>query len=199
MLEQNPDVALVAARTDFIDDEGKLLRRARGLGGIVGLQPGERVVRRLVRSGTNPIGPPVAGMFRRVDFDRCGGFRGDPLYTMDMDLWVRLVRDGNFFGLPRTLASFRISGGSMTALTPARSQLAQQIEFAQRLIDDPRWEISLADRICGRVNSYDMQIRRQLLYQVSSFRASRRRRQAKADRQTAAPRRITASQGAPPQ
>ena len=38
VLKDNPDVALVAVRTDFIDDEGKLLRRSRGLAGIVGRQ-----------------------------------------------------------------------------------------------------------------------------------------------------------------
>jgi hypothetical protein len=179
VFEGNPDVALVSVQTDFIDGEGKLLRRARGLGGIAGRQSGERVVRRIVRSGTNPIGPPVAAMFRRVDFDRCGGFRGDLPFVVDMDLWVRLLADGDFFGLPRTLASFRMSGGSMTGVMPARSQLAQQIEFSRRLIDGPGWEIPVADRIFGRVNSYDMQMRRSLLYLISSLRASRRRREAK--------------------
>jgi glycosyltransferase involved in cell wall biosynthesis len=178
VLDGRPEVTLVSTRTDFIDDEGKLLRPSRGLGGIVGQHSGERVVRQIVRSGTNPIGPPVAAMFRRVDFDRCGGFRGDLLFPMEMDLWVRLVRRGDFFGIPRTLASFRIGGGSMTALMSARSQLAQQIEFARRLVDDPGWEISVADRVLGRINCYDMQMRRSGLVLMSAIRASRRRRRA---------------------
>jgi hypothetical protein len=115
-------------------------------------------------------------MFRRIDFDRCGGFGGDSLFSMDMDLWVRLIRDGDFFGLPRTLASFRIVGGSITASTSVRSQLAQQTEFARRLVDDPLWNISAIDRILGRVNCYHMQLRRILLYKFSSLRAGRRRR-----------------------
>lgn len=175
VLEGSPDVALVSARFDFIDDEGKSLIRARGLGGVVGQHSGERVVRQIVRSSRNPIGPPVAAMFRRIDFDRCGGFGGDSLFSMDMDLWVRLIRDGDFFGVPRTLASFRVVGGSITASTSARSQLAQQTEFARQLVDDPRWNISAIDRILGRINCYHMQLRRILLYKFSSLRAGRRR------------------------
>ncbi|MFC0450118.1 glycosyltransferase [Rhodococcus jostii] len=176
VLEADAEVALVSVRTDFIDDEGALLRPARGLGGIVGRQPGQRVVRRIIRSGSNPIGPPVAAMFRRVDFDRCGGFRGELLFPMELDLWSRLVKKGDFVGVPRTLASFRIGSDSNTALTSARSQLAQQLEFASRLINDPEWEIPLSDRVLGRINSYDMQMRRSLLFALSALRASRRKR-----------------------
>jgi glycosyltransferase involved in cell wall biosynthesis len=178
VLDDNPGVSLVAARTDFIDDEGKLLRRARGLGGVVGRRTGERVVRRIVRSGSNPVGSPVAVMFRRADFERSGGFCGDLLFPMDMDLWVRLLRCGDFYGLPRTLAAFRIRSGSTTGLTSARSQLAQQTEFARRLMNDPRWHVSAVDRLLGWVNSYDMQLRRTLLFALSSRRAGRRRQDA---------------------
>jgi glycosyltransferase involved in cell wall biosynthesis len=175
LLEGNPSLAVVSARTDFIDDEGTLLMRARGLGGIAGQHSGEHVVKQIVRSGRNPIGPPVAVMFRRADFDRCGGFGGDLLFPMDMDLWVRLMRHGDFYGMPRTLASFRIGGASITAATSARSQLAQQREFARRLADDPQWNIPAADRVVGRVNCYHMQLRRTALYRWSSLRAGRRR------------------------
>jgi glycosyltransferase involved in cell wall biosynthesis len=178
VLESSPDVGLVAARTDFIDDEGRLLLPGRGLGGIVGRHSGERVVRQIVRSGRNPIGPPVAGMFRRVDFDRCGGFRGDLLFPMDMDLWVRLLRNADFFGMPRTLASFRIGGDSITASTSARSQHAEHAEFARRLVEDPHWNISAIDRIFGRVNYYQTPFRRTLLYGLSGLRAWRRGRRA---------------------
>lgn len=178
VLESHPDVTLVSVLTDFIDDEGRLLRRARGLGGVVGRRSGERVVRRIVRSGSNPVGAPVAVMFRRIDFERCGGFDGDLLFPMDMDLWVRLLRGGDFYGLPRTLAAFRITSGSTTGLTSARSQLAQQTEFTRRLINDGRWNVSAFDRIVGRLNSYDMQLRRTLLFQLSCLRAARRKRTA---------------------
>jgi glycosyltransferase involved in cell wall biosynthesis len=114
VLEDNPDVALVAVRTDRIDDEGKLLTHAHGLAGLDGRHSAEHVIRRIARSSADPIGPPVSGLFRRVDFDRCGGCRGDLLFPMDMGLWVRLLGQGDFIGVPVTLASSRIASGSPT-------------------------------------------------------------------------------------
>ena len=173
VLEANPEVALVASRTDYVDDEGRLLVGARGLSGVVGHRSGERVVRRIVRSGTNPVGAPVAAMFRRSDFDHCGGFDGAMVFTMDVDLWVRLLRRGDFYGLPTTLAAFRISSGSTTGRTSARNQFAQQTEFARRLIDDGHWRVSTVDRCLGRLHNYDTQLRRTLLFKLSSRRAAR--------------------------
>lgn len=176
VLESHPGVALVASRTDYIDDEGLPLVRSRGLGGVVGRRSGERVVRRIVRTRSNPVGAPVSTMFRRCDFDRSGGFQGDQLFTMDVDLWVRLLQRGDFFGLPQTLAAFRIRSGSATGLTSARSQLAQQAEFIRGLVNDDQWHVSGIDRLLGWLNAYDKQLRRCVLFKVSSVRATRRRR-----------------------
>lgn len=111
-LERNPDVALVAVRTDRIDYEGKLLTHACGLVGLVGRHSSKHTIRRIARSGADPIGPPTSGLFRRIDFDRCGGCRGDLLFPMDMGLWIRLLGHGDFIGVPDTLASSRIRSGS---------------------------------------------------------------------------------------
>ena len=97
-------------------------------------------------------------------------------FLMEMELWVRLLNDGDFFGLPRTLISFRISSSSMTALTSARSQLSQQLKFSRRLVEDRRWKVSAAHRLIGRVNCYQMQLRRTLLLRISAVRDRRRRR-----------------------
>lgn len=173
VLDAIPEVSLVSARTDFIDDAGEVMRPARGLTGILGRQPAERVVRRIVRSGTNPVGPPVAAMFRRADFERCGGFRPVTSFLSELDLWVRLLDHGDFFGLSTTLAAFRIASGSTTALTSARSQLTQLLGFTGQLAADPRWPITAGDVVYGRLRSYDMQIRRTGLYALSSARSSR--------------------------
>ncbi|TDO18481.1 GT2 family glycosyltransferase [Mycobacterium sp. BK086] len=178
VLENNPDITVVASRTDFIDDAGALLFPARGLRGILGRQTGQRVIRQIVRSAKNPVGAPVSVMFRRSDFDRCGGFTGPNLFTLDMDLWTRLLGFGHFYGMPETLAAYRIRGGSLTALTSARSQLAQQDRFTRRLIEDPRWEIPYVDRLVGKLNRYDVLLKRALLFKLSSLRESRRRQRA---------------------
>ncbi len=175
ILEAHPEVSLVGVQTDFVDDDGVLLRPARGLGGIVGRRRGERVVRRIVRSGTNPIGAPVAAMFRREDFLRCGGFRADLLFVSDTDLWVRLLQHGEFYGIPRPLASFRIGSDTASATTAARSQLSQQRALVRTLSADPRWGVTRTDRMIGRLNSYDKQLRRIVLFEISKRRDARRR------------------------
>ena len=174
VLEAHPGVAVVSARADFIDSNAVALRRATGLRGIVGQQPGNRVVKQIVRSSSNPIGPAAAVTFRRVDFDRCGGFGGDLLFPMDLDLWVRLLRGGDFYGLPQTFTSFRIWDGSITAVTSAARQRAELIEFARRLVEDPQWQVSGVDRTLGRLTSYDLQFA--LLYELSKLRAHFRRK-----------------------
>jgi glycosyltransferase involved in cell wall biosynthesis len=174
VLEGAPGVVLVAAKTHFIDEHGELVLPARGLGGLDGRLPADRVIKRVVHSGGNPIGAPVAVMFRRADFDRCGGFDTDLPFLADLDLWVRLLRCGDFVGLPRTLGSFRIRSESVSGLTKARTQLDQHIAFDRRVADDPRWDISVADRIHGRVRCYEHVVRRTLLFGLSAWRASRR-------------------------
>ena len=171
VLESNPDIALVASRTDFIDDAGALLFAARGLRGILGRQTGEQVIRKIVRSAKNPVGAPVSVMFRRADFDRCGGFNGPSLFTLDMDLWARLLRQGHFYGMPETLAAYRIQGGSLTASISARSQLAQQDKITRRIVDDPYWKIPYVDRLVGKINRYDVLFKRTVLFKLSSLRS----------------------------
>jgi hypothetical protein len=129
------------------------------------------VIRKIVRSAKNPVGAPVSVMFRRADFDRCGGFNGPSLFTLDMDLWARLLRQGHFYGMPETLAAYRIQGGSLTASTSARSQLAQQDKITRRIVDDPYWKIPYVDRLVGKINRYDVLFKRTVLFKLSSLRS----------------------------
>jgi glycosyltransferase involved in cell wall biosynthesis len=176
VLESMPEVALVSVRTDYIDDDDEVVMGSRGLPGIVGRVPADRVVQQIIRSGGNPIGGPVSVMFRRTDFERSGGFDPNYPFLADMHLWVRLLCSGDFYGVPGTHASFRIRRGSMHGLTSARDQLAQSIEFDRLLAADPRWNISTADRVRGRVRCYEQTLRRTVLFASTTWRVKRRGR-----------------------
>lgn len=176
VLEDMPEVAVVAVRTDFIDDNDELILPSRGLRGIEGRVSADRVVQRIVQCGGNPIGAPLAVMFRTADFARAGGFTTDFPFLADMDLWVRLLRGGDFYGVPGTHASFRVRRGSMSGLTSSRVQLAQSLDFDRRLFDDPRWGISTIDRVRGRIRCYEQALRRMALFAVTTWRVSRRSR-----------------------
>lgn len=174
VLQQHANVALVGVQTDFVDDEGVVLRSKRGLRGIVGLHPAPHVVRRIIRSGTNPVGAPLSAMFRRSDFLRSGGFRDEWLFLSDVDLWVRLLQYGEFYGIPRSLASFRFGSQTVTATMAARSQLAQYRSFVHAVSGQQRWGITRTDRAVGRISMYDKQLRRTLLFAISKYRDARR-------------------------
>lgn len=172
VLVDSPEVALVAAKTDFVDDDGQLIVGARGLRGLEGRHSADVTVRRLVHNGGNPIGAPVAVMFRRNDFDRCGGFRSEQPFLADLDLWVRLLHHGDFVGQPGTLGSFRVRSESVSGLTSARSQLAAHLAFDKVLRTDTRWNITGTDRIRGRIGCYENIVRRLLLFALATLRVS---------------------------
>lgn len=175
VLEAMPDIALVAVKCDFIDDDDELIIAARGLGGLEGPIPAQRAVRRIIHSGCNPVGAPLAGMFRRADFDSVGGFTADYPFMSDIDLWVRLLGCGDFFGVPAAHASFRIRSGSISGLTSLRAQLAQSVAFEKAVHSDPRWQLSRADLIRGRIRSHEQTLRRLALFAVTKWRVAQRK------------------------
>jgi glycosyltransferase involved in cell wall biosynthesis len=162
VLEDDHSIALVAAQTDYIDRTGEVARRQPGFAQLVGANSGQRVVKAIVRGCGNPIGPPSAAMFRRADFQRCGGLRDDLREWSDLELWTRLLRFGEFFGIPKTLASVPARRSSMRVSASIPLQLAERIEFTRRLINDPVWRVSRTDRMVGYVK-----------YCVSSLRVHR--------------------------
>jgi GT2 family glycosyltransferase len=178
ILDDDPGVALVGVQTDFVDDEGRLLRPARGLRGLAGRRSAGHVVRRIVRSGTNPVGAPVATMFRRADFVRCGGFRDDLLFVADVDLWARLLQHGDFHGIARAHACFRFSSDSVSSTMAIRSQHEQQAAFIRRLATHPRWAVTRLDRAIGHASAVDKELRRVALFEISRRRDARARRGA---------------------
>lgn len=174
ILMDSPDVALVSCKTDLIDDVGKPLRRSTGLRRLTGKHDGRTVVRHVVRSGGNPIGPSAAVTFRRKDFEAVGGFRGDLLYPMELELWTRLLKKGDFVGMPDQLAAFRITAETATALTSAKSQFGQQVELTRRIVREGGWRVGLVDVTIGWIGAVTMQARRSFVISRSAWRSNHR-------------------------
>ena len=174
ILMNQPDVALVSCKTNLIDDVGHSLRRSTGLRRLTGRHSGRTVVRHVVRSGGNPIGPSAAVTFRRKDFNAVGGFDGELLYPMELELWTRLLQRGDFVGLPDPLAAFRISADGATAFTSARSQFDQQLELTRRIVHDAKWRVGCADIMIGWLGAVTMQARRSFVISHSAWRSNRR-------------------------
>lgn len=131
-----PDLAMVTCRQDMIDAAGRVIAADRGLRNrdLVGLQDRTTVLRRVVRHGGNPVGNPGNVLFRRSAFEAAGGFpTEEDFFTCDVSMWLRLLDHGGYLGLPETLTSFRIDGGSHTL-----ELRREAIEIQNRFIDDLR-------------------------------------------------------------
>ena len=151
VLDQCPDVALVASRRALIDHDGRILTRDLGIRGLVGPQSARRIARRfVVGGGINAVGEPAAVMFRRHDYDAVGGWDGSLLHPMDIDLWIKLLTRGDFFGQEEELAAFRVSPSALSSAHSPR-QYAEVRQLIARVTGDDRWQLGAIDRMMARV------------------------------------------------
>ncbi len=149
LLDAHPDVAIVASRRALVDSDSRVLLRHMGLRGLTGVQTGSLVARAIVRrGGINPIGEPCGVLFRRSDYDAVGGFDGERVHPMDVDLWVRLLRRGNLFGQHEELAAFRTSQSAHSA-AHSKDQYAEYVSFSRQVAAG--WEVPLRERAAGAV------------------------------------------------
>ena len=139
-LLEDPSLALVACRRDFIDGNGKVLTRSAGLPGLLGRRGVHEVARAAVRFGINPVGEPACVMFRRRDYEAIGGFDGSNVFAMDIDAWLRILTRGDMFGQSESHAAFRMWTESFSN-SHNRQQLDDHIRFLRRVANDPRYEI----------------------------------------------------------
>ena len=174
VLERNADVSFVASKRDFIGPDGEVVLERRGLRGLVGRCEADSVVRRVVRSGINPIGWPGAILLRRSIYDQIGGFDTGSRYPIDLELALRMLPHGVFFGLDRPLASFRISPGS--ASSTLANQGEQHREVLRMVAADPQWSVVDGDLRRGLVLSYVETVKKSLLFAAVNSRWSMVRR-----------------------
>ncbi len=107
VLDEHPEVELVHCARKILDPAGNILtvRRQREPSGLKESNPS---LRRIVRSGTNPIGEPAAVMFRRETKDRITGFSDADMYSIDVEYWTRLLAEGKRYYIDEVLSSFRV-------------------------------------------------------------------------------------------
>ena len=146
-------VALVTGPRDIIDDAGAVIVRRRGLAqaGRIG---GQTMIRRVVASGRNWIGEPLAVLFRRDVAVALGGFDAAEPYCIDIDMWCRLLGEGDLWVVPETVGAFRVSRSSWSFRLAGR-QAAQDRAFFARIRDRlapsmPRWHVWLGQARCTR-------------------------------------------------
>jgi glycosyltransferase involved in cell wall biosynthesis len=119
LMQAHPAAALVASRRRIVDHAGKTIIHARGLGSLARKAGGclldrTTVVRACARAGTNLLGEPACVLFRRSALP-------EPLldrrwnYAVDIDLYLRCLRNGSAVIDQDVRASFRLTAGQLSA------------------------------------------------------------------------------------
>jgi hypothetical protein len=77
-------------------------------------------MKQVIRAGTNPLGEPAAGMFKRSDAQKIGGYRMYSPYAIDVDFWMRLLQLGDLWFISEPVSTFRISKKSCSSIIGLR-------------------------------------------------------------------------------
>lgn len=128
----NERVVLTAVRRTVIDDKGNVLMQGRGLAGMKGRVSGNDVIRKTVRSGTNPLGEPAAVLLHGDLLRSCMPWNGDLGYMIDIDMWSKVLAHGDLYAIPESLATFRVSTGAWSGEL-AGKQRKQTVDFLKKL------------------------------------------------------------------
>ena len=130
-----PSGVMVASRRRIVDEAGGLISAERGLGRLRGQQRGSDVLDEILRLGSNILGEPSAVLFRRDHFRMTSGFSPAAAFTIDLDMWVRLARQGSIYCDPRAVCDFRVSGGQWSVRL-ANRQADEMSALLARLASD---------------------------------------------------------------
>ena len=165
-------VVMVAARRDIVDSRGRTMLRGRGLSGIVGRMAGLVAAREAVRRGRNVFGEPACVTMRRQTLIDVGMWHETAHYLIDEATYARVLSHGDFVGVPKSLAAFRVSAGQWSvrlAATQAREAAEFHAEFAAEHPDVvSRWDVRRGD-IRARVLSWE----RRFAYVLLAARGAR--------------------------
>jgi GT2 family glycosyltransferase len=102
-LAAHPKSAMVYGRCDYIDEQGAVIWTNRSGAWAAPL----------LRVGPDLI-PQPGSLFRRSAFDATGGLRTDLGWAFDLDLFLRLARQGKLSYVRKTLAAFRWHADSLS-------------------------------------------------------------------------------------
>lgn len=168
ILDRYPDVELVHCARKIIDPAGNILatRRPKEPEGV---KHSADSLRRIVRSGTNPIGEPAAVMFRRKTKDRIDGFSDADMYSIDVEYWSRLLAEGQRYYQKEVLCAFRVWPDS-ASVKLFGSQSRSMRAFFHRLANRYPETIRPADVWIGTIKSMFLELARGGFYTWMRFK-----------------------------
>ncbi|MBB5917223.1 glycosyltransferase involved in cell wall biosynthesis [Nocardia transvalensis] len=163
-------IAICSSKFEVIDEDGAVEETDLGLPGLLGAQPARTLMRTIVRRGPADFGPTAAATFRRADFERAGGFRGDLVFPMDVDLFARVCEFGVFYGMPEILAAWRNSSFNLCSRSSTVSKLTEMARFHHRLGREYPDLVTRADVLTGDLRLVGQALERVRVRAVATVR-----------------------------
>ena len=102
ILDENPNVGLVYAQAQFIDEDGVLLESGTSADSEVA-----EAFDKTVLYFWNPIGGPSKTLICKAVLDRVGGFDPQIRFGEDRDLWFRIADQSKVLGITEVLVAIR--------------------------------------------------------------------------------------------
>jgi glycosyltransferase involved in cell wall biosynthesis len=145
---EHQDVSFCFHLRDFVTPNSrKLIARRVGYSNLQKYSKTE-ILTKVVRSGGNPIGEPMAVTMRKLSLNSAGKFRGD--YVIDLDMWSKLSDQGSALFIEQHLSAFRISKTSWTS-NLKKSHLSSVRTLSKKLQIDSDGAITKFDLLRGQI------------------------------------------------
>lgn len=137
VLESHPETVLVSCAVEHYGPEGEFLYSSEQSNTNVGSLPS---------ANDQQLQSPVHGcvMFRRQAYQQAGGYRAEFYYAQDLDLWTRLIKQGEFKRLAKPLYKMYWRNHSISAHhTQSQRALKKLIEQTRQTGTSKITEIEL--------------------------------------------------------
>jgi glycosyltransferase involved in cell wall biosynthesis len=131
-LVEVPGAVLCAGRRRVVDAHGKVLFRDRGLKRVTGPMDLDGLIRRILKSGTNPVGEPSFVLYRSDVLRQAGGFSTKWRYTIDLASYVDSLKFGPLVAIDGPVGEFRVSSSSWSAQLASQQgrEMRSMLEYA---------------------------------------------------------------------
>ena len=157
-------IALVCCARNIINSKGKKLLERGMKGATTGFLTAGSAIKKIIRSGSNPIGEPGAVMMKLETARAVGKFSKGKIYTIDLDYWMRALQFGGLYYIDQPLASFRVHQGSQSVSMTKVQSLQYRHLFINMKEKFPT--VSSLDLLVGNFKSKINQYLRIVFYKI---------------------------------
>jgi glycosyltransferase involved in cell wall biosynthesis len=163
-LEADSQLVLAVCGSEVIDRLSRVIFRRRSHF-RPGRATGNELIPSCIRWGTNLIGEPAVGLFRREVLARSVSFRSDNPYLIDLAFWADLLKHGDAFIEDERMAAFRVSAHSVSTRVGLK-QAASFRRFVLEIHRDRAYRTSPLDVTLGCMLSVQWCLLRNLVIKL---------------------------------